>query len=134
MQYNKEEVIKHLHLITKYSDFIISLNNKYIRVKRSLRNRLILNDLIYFTDDKLLNKLKQALNYINHKFKNAGNIFLLDYSLLKKQSNFPKNEFFRNCVNYTKSIINIKDIYETILRVVNNEPQLMDEIYLKTIM
>ena len=53
MQYNKEEVIKHLHLITKYSDFIISLNNKYIRVKRSLRNRLILNDLIYFTDDKL---------------------------------------------------------------------------------
>ena len=90
--------------------------------------------MIYFTDDKLLNKLKQALNYINHKFKNAGNIFLLDYRLLKKQSNFPKNEFYRNCINYTKSIINIKDIYETILRVINSEPQLMDEIYLKTIM
>ena len=134
MQYNKEEVIKNLHLITKYSDFIISLNNKYICVKRSLRNRLILNDLIYFTDDKLLNKLKQALNYINYKFTNAGNIFLLDYRLLNLRSNFPKNEFFRNCVNYTKSIINIKDIYETILRVVNNEPQLMDEIYLEMIM
>ena len=113
MQYNKEEVIKNLHLITKYSDFIISLNNKYIRVKRSLRNRLILNDLIYF---------------------NAGNIFLLDYSLLEKQSNFPKNEFYRNCINYTKSIIKIKDIFETILRVINNEPELMDEFYLKMIM
>ena len=90
--------------------------------------------MIYFTDDKLLKELKQALNYINHKFKNAGNIFLLDYSLLEKQSNFPKNEFYRNCINYTKSIIKIKDIFETILRVINNEPELMDEFYLKMIM
>lgn len=82
MQYNKEEVIKHLHIITKYSDFIISLNNKYIRVKGSLRNRLIINDLIYFTDDKLLEELKKALNYINNKFKNAGNIFLNIYTYI----------------------------------------------------
>ena len=73
--YDKEEVKTHLNIITKYLNFIISLNNKYIVAKIDIRNKLIIQDLVYYTDENLLIRLCCAFNFIESNFKNTYNFF-----------------------------------------------------------
>ena len=83
--YKKEEVETHLNIITKYLNFIISLNNKYIVAKINIRYKLIIQDLIYYTDENLLIRLCCAFNFIESNFKKTNNFFLLDYRYLRRK-------------------------------------------------
>ena len=83
MIFEKEEVETHLDIITRYVNFIESLKEKYIHEKINIRNKLVLKDLIYYSDG-LLERLTNVFDYIHCHFKNTGNLFLMDYICLKQ--------------------------------------------------
>ena len=126
--YDKEEVKTHLNIITKYLNFIISLNNKYIVAKINIRYKLIIQDLIYYTDENLLIRLCCAFNFIASNFKNTNNFFLLDYRRLRHCKMLSIDKICRSSLVRIDRIIELKNILETVLRVCNGS--IVDEIYL----
>ena len=129
MQYNKEEVETHLDIISKYIDFIESLYNKYIYVKLNIRNKLVLKDLIYYSDG-LLERLTNVFDYIHCHFKNTYNLFLMDYICLKQSGKVKLDTICRESLNSIIYINKIKLLLETVLRFINDEFTFEDEMYL----
>jgi hypothetical protein len=133
MKYSKEEVKTHLNIITKYLNFIISLNNKYIVAKINIRYKLIIQDLIYYTDENLLIRLCCAFNFIESNFKKTNNFFLLDYRYLRQKKIVSIKNIGKKTLLRVDRITELKEILKTILRVISDSAEMMDEIYLKMI-
>ncbi len=129
--YDKEEVKTHLNIITKYSNFIISLINKYIVAKINIRNKLIIQNLIYYTDEKLFIRLCYAFNFIESNFKNTNNFFLLDYICLRQCKMLSIDKICRSSLVRILEIVEIKNILETVLRSCNGS--IADELFLEKI-
>jgi hypothetical protein len=133
MHYNKEEVESHLNIVSKYIEFIVSLNNKYIHEGPYIQKKFVLRDLIYYTDESLTIRLCKAFNFIVDNFKKTGNFFLCEYSFLRENRKLNT----ANICGY--SLINIgrvedaRHVLEIVLRVMNGTEELMEETYLKMI-
>ena len=130
--YDKEEVKTHLNIITKYLNFIKSLNNKYIVAEINIRNKLIIQDLIYYTDENLLIRLCCAFNFIASNFNN-NNFFLYDYKYLRQNKIVSIKNIGKKTLLRVDRITELKEILKTILRVISDSAEMMDEIYLKMI-
>ena len=129
MNYNKEEVETHLDIITGYLNCFVSLYDKYIHEKPNIRNKLVLKDLIYYSEG-LLERLTGAFDYILFNFKNTDNIFLLNYICLTLQKKVTLEKICRGSLKQIRDIIQMKAILVSVLKVVNNEATDGDEIYL----
>ena len=128
MKYNKEEVETHLNVISKYYNYILSLFNKYGREKYTTLYKLMMKDLIYYSDG-LLERLAKVFNYISNNFKD--NIFLTDYRLLKLEKRVTIAYICRRSALDISRIGHIKEILETVLRVINGSKEKGDKMYLK---
>ena len=129
MKYNKEEVEKHLDIITGYYDFIKSLKEKYIHEKINIRNKLVLKDLIYYSNGSL-ERLTNVFDYIHCHFKNTSNLFLMDYICLKQSGKVKLDTICRESLNSIIYINKIKLLLETVLRFINDEFTFEDKMYL----
>ena len=129
MIFEKEEVETHLDIITRYVNFIESLKEKYIHEKINIRNKLVLKDLIYYSDG-LLERLTNVFDYIHCNFKNTGNLFLMDYICLKQSGKVKLDTICRESLNSIIYINKIKLLLETVLRFINDEFTFEDEMYL----
>ena len=127
MNFNREEVETHLDIITGYLNFIVSLNEKYIYEKPNIRYKLVLKDLIYYSDG-LLERLTNVFDYILRNFKNTENAFLLCLELEKKPT---IDKICRSSLIRIKDIGEIQTILKIVLRVIYKKPEFMDEIYLE---
>jgi uncharacterized protein YuzB (UPF0349 family) len=114
MNYNKEEVEKHLNVITKYIDFITNLEQKYHAEKTKIRKKLVLRDLIYYSDGTF-KSLCRVFNFIINNFKNTKNLFLLDYRCLRYCKMLSIDKICKNSLVRIDRIIEIKNILETII-------------------
>ena len=129
MQY--KEVEKHLQIVSKYIEFIVSLNHKYIYEKS--QKKFVLRDLIYYTDESLTIRLCKAFNFIVDNFKRTDNFFLCEYKCLRT---LRKLNTYNICAYSLIDIIQIEDarhILEIVLRVMTDSEEIMDEAYLKMI-
>ena len=129
--YDKEKVKTHLNIITKYLNFIKSLNNKYIVAKINIRNKLILQDLIYYTDENLLIRLCCAFNFIESNFKKTNNSFLLEYKYLRLYRMLSIENIGKKTLQRVDRINELKNILETVLRSCNGS--ITDELALEMI-
>jgi hypothetical protein len=129
--YDKEEVKTHLNIITKYLNFIISLNNKYIVAKINIRNKLIIQDLIYYTDENLLMRLYCAFNFIESNFKKTNNFFLLDYRYLRQKKIVSIKNIGKKTLLRVDRVDELKNILKTVLRSCNGS--ITDELFLEII-
>ena len=118
MNYNKEEVETHLNIITKYIDFITNLEQKYHAEKTNIRKKLVLRDLIYYSNGTF-KSLCRVFNFIINNFKNTNNLFLLDYRCLRYCKMLSIDKICRSSLVRIDRIIEIKNILETVLRVCN---------------
>ena len=133
MNYSKEEVETHLDIITKYLNFILKLKFKYEGKKINVQNKSIIQDLIHYTDENLLNRLCRVFNFIASNFKNTDNLFLLDYRYLRQKEIVTIKNIGKKTLLRVDRITELKDILQTILRVISDSAEMMDEIYLKMI-
>ena len=131
MKYSKEEVETHLNIITKYLNFIISLNNKYIVAKINIRNKLVLQDLIYYTDENLLIRLCCAFNFIESNFKKTNNFFLLEYKYLRLHRMLSIENIGEKTLLKVDRVDELKNILKTVLRSCNGS--IADELFLEMI-
>jgi hypothetical protein len=131
--YNKKEVETHLDIITKYLNFILKLKFKYEDKKINLNNKLILQDLIYYTDENLFNRLCRVFDFIIINFKNNDNLFLYDYKYLRQKKIVSMKNIGKKTLLRVDRITELKDILQTIFRVISDSAETMDEIYLKMI-
>ena len=131
MNYNKEEVEKHLNIVSKYIEFIVSLNHKYIYEKS--QKKFVLRDLIYYTDESLTIRLCKAFNFIVDNFKNTTNYFLMQYSFLRTNRKLNTREICLESVRSLRRIDDARHIIEIVLRVMTDSEEIMDEAYLKMI-
>ena len=131
MKYSKEEVETHLNIITKYLNFIISLNNKYIVAKINIRNKLIIQDFIYYTDENLLIRLCCAFNFIESNFKKTNNFFLLDYRYLRQKKIVSIKNIGKKTLLRVDRVDELKNILKTVLRSCNGS--ITDELFLEMI-
>jgi hypothetical protein len=129
--YDKEKVKTHLNIITKYLNFIISLNNKYIVAKINIRNKLILQDLIYYTDENLLIRLCCAFNFIESNFKKTNNSFLLDYKYLRLYRMLSIENIGKKTLLRVDRVDELKNILKTVIRSCNGS--ITDELALEMI-
>jgi hypothetical protein len=132
MNYNKEEVEKHLNIIGGYLDFIKSLINKYNNEKPKIKKKMILKDLIYYSDG-LLNRLCSAFDFIIKNFRNTDNFFLLEYRVLKLCSQKTINKISKLSIERITDISNIKNILEINLKVINHKATHIEKLYLNSI-
>jgi hypothetical protein len=129
--YDKEKVKTHLNIITKYLNFIISLNNKHIVAKINKRNKLIIQDLIYYTDENLLIRLCCAFNFIESNFKKTNNSFLLDYKYLRLYRMLSIENIGKKTLLRVDRVDELKNILKTVIRSCNGS--ITDELALEMI-
>ena len=131
MGYDKDEIKANLDTITKYLYFIINLNNKYIHEKSNVRNELVLNELIYYSEGTL-KRLCKAFDFILDNFKYPdNNYFLVLYRILRLGNMISIEKICRDSLEMISGIETIKEIFETILRVINNPATSEDKLYLQ---
>jgi hypothetical protein len=51
--HDEDEIKGHLDVITKYLNFITSLNNKHIHKKINVRKKIVLEELIFYSNGTL---------------------------------------------------------------------------------
>ena len=105
--YNKKEVQTHLNIITKYLNFILKLKLKYEGEKINIQNKLIIQDLIYYTDENLFNRLCCVFDFIISNFNN-NNFFLYDYKYLRQN----KIVSIKNIGKKTKTLLRVDRVDE----------------------
>ncbi len=126
-QNEKDIIQRHLDTITKYVNFITSLNNKHIHKKINVRNKIVLDELIFYSDGTI-NSLCDAFNYILDNFKSHNSIFLTEYRLLRLKKKISVKRICRNSIKMISSIDKMKYILQIILKAQNNTATLGDKI------
>ncbi len=113
--YNKKEVQTHLNIITKYLNFILKLKLKYEGEKINIRNKLIIQDLIYYTDENLFNRLCRVFDFIISNFNN-NNFFLYDYKYLRQNKIVSIKNIGKKTLLRVDRVDELKLILETFLK------------------
>ena len=99
--------------------------------KQLYGKKLVLRDLIYYTDENLLIRLCCAFNFIASNFKNTNNFFLLDYRRLRHCKMLSIDKICRRILVRIVEIVEINNILETVLRSCNGS--IADELFLEMI-
>jgi hypothetical protein len=128
--HDEDEIKGHLDVITKYLNFITSLNNKHIHKKINVRKKIVLEELIFYSNGTL-KRLCKVFNYIVDNFKSHKNFFLTEYRLLRLEKRVSIERICRNSLEMISKIEEIQEIFETILKVINKSATPIDKIFLK---
>jgi hypothetical protein len=133
MHYNKEEVESHLNIVSKYIEFIVSLNQKYTHEEPHIKKKFVLRDLIYYTDESLTIRLCKAFNFIVDNFNKTGNFFLCEYFFLRESRKLNTSNICGCSLIHIGRVEDLRHILEIVVRVTNNPEDILGKLYLKMI-